>query len=110
MIDHQTRVIAIVKQVVSESALSNGIDKTRAGYIVSPTGPVPMQGADGSAVLVPCWIITVTLRTELIGVPPIQVPITIPGALPADDEFRGATRQAFEAAVQERDKVMMPND
>lgn len=106
MIDHQTRITAIIKQVISETSLTQGIDKAKAGFVVTPTGPVPLQSPEGGAMLVPCWIVTVTIQTDLIGQPPIQVPITIPGALPGDEEFRGATREAFQAAVKKRDEVM----
>lgn len=105
MIDHQTRITAIVKQVISETSLAQGIDKGKAGFVVTPTGPVPLQ-TEAGAMLAPCWLVTVTIQTDLIGQPPVQVPITIPGALPGDEEFRGATREAFMAAVKERDRLM----
>lgn len=115
MINHQLNFEAAVKDELSKAAVSQGIDKSFVGYILAFSfGPV--QTAVGQ-MLMPTWILAVSLRTELLGVAPIVVPIMVPNPvnpeagtahLPSDTDFRGAARQALDVAVQGRDALMHP--
>ena len=107
MIDQVQRITNVVKDELAKAAVTNGIDRSLLGFVVWPTGPVPVQTPMGTAV-VPSWVVTVTLRTELLGMPPIPSPVLVPGPLPQDEDFRGATRQALQAAAAERDRLMNP--
>ena len=107
MIDQVSRITNVVKDELAKAAVTSGIDKSFVGFVVGPTGPVPIQTPMGNA-MVPSWVVTVTLRTELLGMPPIPSPVLVPGPLPQDEDFRGATRQALKAAAEERDRLMNP--
>jgi hypothetical protein len=115
MINHQTNFESAVKDELAKAAVSQGVDKSFVGYTLAFSfGPV--QTAAGQ-MLMPTWILAVSLRTELLGVAPIVVPIMVPNPinpeagtahLPTDTDFRGAARQALEVAVQGRDALMHP--
>jgi hypothetical protein len=115
MINHQTNYEAAIKDELSKAATSHGIDKSFVGYTLAFSfGPVQTAGGQ---MLMPTWILMVSLRTELLGVSPIIVPIMVPNPvdpaagtahLPADSDFRGAARQALDVAMQGRDALMHP--
>lgn len=114
MINHQTNFETAVKDELAKAAVAQGVDKSFVGYTLAFSfGPV--QTAAGQ-MLMPTWILAVSLRTELLGVAPVVVPIMVPnpiddiGAahLPTDTDFRGAARQALDVAMQHRDALMHP--
>lgn len=115
MINHQLNFEAAIKDELSKAAASQGIEKSFVGYVLTFSfGPV--QTVQGQ-MLMPTWILAVSLRTELLGVAPIVVPIMVPNPvdptagtayLPADSDFRGAARQALDVAIQGRDALMHP--
>jgi hypothetical protein len=106
MIDHFTHVLSVVKEELAKVSLANGVDKSLVGFVVSALGPTPIQTPGGAAMINGAWLVTVTLRTELIGQPPIPAPVIIPGPMPDDADFRGAVGMAVKACVEARDKLM----
>jgi hypothetical protein len=106
MIDHMRHANEVVKEEVAKAALANGIDKTFAGFVVTPLGQTPMQAPDGRLSLVPAWLVMVTLRVELIGQPPVVAMAILPGMLPDDEALRQTASAALGQAVSERDSRM----
>ena len=115
MINHQVNFENAIKDELAKAAASHGVEKSFIGYTLTFSfGPV--QTAAGQ-MLMPTWILAVSLRTELLGVAPVVVPIMIPNSinpeagtshLPGETDFRGAARQALDVAVQGRDVLMHP--
>lgn len=115
MINHQTNFENVIKDELAKVAAAHGVDKSFVGYALTFSfGPV--QTAAGQ-MLMPTWILAVSLRTELLGVPPVFVPIMVPlqvspeagtSHLPTEADFRGAARQALDVAIQGRDALMHP--
>lgn len=115
MINHQTNFESAVKDELAKAAAAHGVDKSFVGYALSFSfGPVQTAGGQ---MLMPTWILAVSLRTELLGMQPVVVPIMVPNPisaeagtahLPSDADFRGAARQALDVAMQGRDALMHP--
>ena len=115
MINHLTNFESAVKDELAKAAAAKGIDKSFVGYTITLAfGPV--QTAAGQ-MLMPTWILAVSVRTELLGMAPVVVPIMVPNPvnidagtahLPTDADFRGAARQAFDVAMEGRDRLMHP--
>jgi hypothetical protein len=103
--NHQPRVTAIVKDALVTQCTASGVDKTMTGFSVSLClAPMDIQG---QTMLIPSWLLLITLRTTLLGGQgPVTVPISVPGPMPPDDAFRAAVKQALEQAVTDRDKAM----
>lgn len=116
MINHADHYLAVVKDELAKVARASGTDISFVGVAVSSTfGPVQVQ--PGQQALMPAWLLVISLRVELIGVAPIAVPTIIPYQvdsaagvvhLPDEDDFRGATRQAFSVAIDARNQLMHP--
>lgn len=115
MINHQTNFESVIKDELAKAAVSQGVDKSFVGYTLTFSfGPVQTSAGQ---MLMPTWILAVSLRTELLGVAPVVVPIMIPNPispeagtshLPSETDFRGAARQALDVAMQGRDALIHP--
>ncbi len=116
MINHQQNFEAAVKDELHKVARANGVDPAFIGFAVSSTfGPV--QTGQNQQQLMPGWLLVVTLRAELVGMPPVAVPTMIPyqvnmtvGTLhiAGEADFRGAAKQGLEVALQARNALMHP--
>jgi hypothetical protein len=115
MINHVVNFENAIKDELAKAAVSHGVDKSFIGYALT-FGFAPVQTAAGQ-MLMPSWTLMVSLRTELLGVAPVVVPIMVPlqispeagtSHLPSESDFRGAARQALDVAVEGRDRLMHP--
>ena len=115
MINHTDNFEAVVKDELHKAARAHGIDPSMVGHALSSTfGPI--QVGPNQQTLAPCWLLVLSLRVELVGTPPVVVPMTIPytmnaaGTLhmPAESDMRGALNQAFGVLVDAREHLLHP--
>jgi hypothetical protein len=115
MLNHKQNFEAAVKDELHKAARANGVDPAMVGFDVSSSfGPV--QVSETQQMMAPVWLLVVTLRVELVGTPPVAIPTMIPYLmtqagtlhLPSESDFRGATRQALDVALQAREQLMHP--
>lgn len=104
MIDHVQRYENVVKDELAKACQANGISKDEAGYVVSGFGAVELviNEQTGTAVPMPVWAVTVSLRSLLLGKAPVGGRLQIPGVLPPESEFRVAAKRMVSAVDQAR--------
>jgi hypothetical protein len=104
MIDHTSHIVQIVKDELAKACQSRGVDKLQAGYAVGGFGAlIPLMSNEGVGIG-PGWTVMISLRSLLLGQPPIAASIPVANVLPGDLEFRKAVNLLLTQIDEQRQK------
>ena len=102
MIDIHAHVEGLVRDQLTKACRATGIDDSVAGYAVGGHGQL-MAMANGESIgFAAGWLVTVSLRSRLLGQPPVAASVPVPGVMPSDDDFRAVVDKLVEVADQQR--------
>lgn len=105
MKDLAAHTIAVVRDELAKQAAIHGVDKNEFGYVIGGFGAIGIVlGDNGQPHVLPRWTLAISLRSRLIGYPPLAGGLPIPDILPSDDKLRQAVARTVAGIVAERDR------
>lgn len=105
MIDHASHIESVVKDELAKACVKFGLDKSEVGYAISGMGGMGLLPVGpGQVVPQPLWTVMLSVRSKLLGQPPVADSVGIPGILPPDEAFRGMTTSLLSQLADKRDK------
>ena len=111
MIDHARHIENVVKDALVTTCAKLGIDKSEVGYAVGGHGGMGLLPVGpGQITPSPLWVVMLSLRSKLLGQPPVADSVGVPGILPPDIAFRGLVEELLKALSDKRDAEFQGND
>jgi hypothetical protein len=106
MMDHHQHITAVVRDELAKQCARAGVDKGEAGFSVGGDGAImPVIDKDGQFVgFSPGWMILVSMRSRLIGYPPVAGSLPAYAILPADDMIREIVSRLVTEVSAARDQ------